>query len=1656
MSPSHSGGGAATQAGTDYQNRVAAWIAVRILAEQDASPPWDFPGHFTLEFLRCETEQPVDDLLVGTSGNGHVFIQVKHTLSLETSKGSDLASSLDQFVRQFLSYRDAETGQGPWERPIDVDRDRLVLVTSPGSSAPIRQTVPAILKRLRSLAPGQAVDDAAANAPERDALRVIKNHVTRSWRRATGADPTKDDLRKFLSLIRVQVLDVDAGGNNELEAKDLLRLSVLQDPTQADSTWGVLVQTCAEYASIRGGADRAILQRRLLEASIPLKVSRSYRDDIERLQALSRSTAEAVSDLSKIRIGAVELKISRQSTLALRDAAEAGSLVVVGEPGAGKSGALHDLVEILHREKRDVIFFAVDRLEASSLGTLRNEIGLAHDLEEVLKNWPGMEPAFLVIDALDAARSEASAHTFRDLISKALKLEGRWRVIASIRKFDLRYSPQLQRLFSGQPPTEFCDQEFTSVRHLNIPLLGDEELEQIPPQSQDLARLIARADPALRNLLRVPFNLRLMADLIGSGIAVESLTPIRTQIELLDRYWQERIIRSDSQADAREAVLRRATEKMVETRSLRVNRTEVSSDPAASAALTDVLSSQVLTEWQPSPETAPDRYVLTFAHHVLFDYAVARLLLRGIPESIIERLEADPELVLAIRPSLVFHFQYLWSIDRTHTFFWNLNLRVMESKSIPEIGKLIGPGVAAEQITQPSDCEPLLSALEDASPTIREAAEQALRHVVGAVVAAPPNPHRPLVGAGAPPWCELLEHVSRSMRIPVAYTVRLLLTTLCERPDEFTVSQRDFAGKAARRLLEFAWQQSPRDGWLVIHALKAVCRTFESDMAASAALLRRCLEPTHLANYGYEELLWVAREVKRLIPLDPELVCDIYCAAFSHDETSEAETPMGSSRIIPMTSNRQQDYEAALYDLAETYPAFLQGAPTQATRALIAILNAFVAKKHRYSENILDQLFDFDGREAHIRADNSIVWDNRPPYYGEEPMKMLQAFEEYLRSLSHDPGRIHERRELINIIVAENRLAVVWRRLLACGADAPHTLGREIRSLAWALPILTLYDTSVKVGDFLRAVCGILEPGDRERIERAILAIPDVVDQEHREAGERTRDRLLGCLPAEAIVTEEAKGRLRELETRGGPPPNWKGTDGEEEYLADEGVPVDAEPNRRIRMLEQPLQEFIRQHGNSAPTAEEIESILPALRALHAALATAQEDGVHPKQCDHAWDCLAEACGQIVKIDELSCETEVGSFVRQVLLEAANHMDPVHHPEYDATFDEFPSWGKPAVRVTAAMGLTWLARHSTCANPTVLDAIERLSSDAVPAVRFQVATRLRALYRTAPDLMWRILERLCCDESSRGVLQGLLIDPLRHLAGPHADRIVNLVKTIFDRVTTGPGAKEVRESCVSIFTRLYLWQNHQICRDLVFAIADHPLEYADEAHRIVGGLRDLLMHGPVDPPNPEQDAVRLRAFALMYRVSQSTITAFRAVEASHAGVRFESWPQEEQERIRSLARLAEAIGIEVYFGSGAFQDRERARDSAPTSPSIPERQRFLREAGPIIDDLADLALPSLVHHLVETLEFLAVADPEDVFLRLGRVVRAGQAGGYQYESLAADLIVRLIERYLAEYRFVLRANPECRRVLLEILDTFVEAGWPSARQLTYRMEEIFR
>ena len=544
------GGGTAVHAGINFQDRVATWVAVRILCEAAGEPIFGLPA--IPDFLRCETSEPVDDLLVGSNADAFAYAQAKHSLNLSPSRDSILAGAISQFARQTLAHDEAPKVR-PWDRKLDVTRDALVLVTSSESPATVRDDLKIVLAKVRMLLPSQPVADAPGNAGERRALQIVEAHFRRSFLSAAGRAATDAEVRTGLRLMRVEILDVDPQGSGEREAKDLLRSVVLRDPAQADSAWSTLVQACAHLAESHSGADRAELQQILLRAGFERKVAHSYQADVERLRRISEKNEETLSDLRRIRIGQAVVKIDRAVTQEIKRLAQARSLLVVGEPGAGKSGALGDFVELLKVEGRDHLVMAVNRVEAASEGQLRDELGLEHELDEILENWPGQEPAFLVIDALDAARGGEAAQTIRRLIAQVSSRGTRWRVIASIRKFDLRYSEELRGLFlaggTNDAGPEFRDDEFFTVSHANVRKLTETELGEVQAQSVELAGLLGRAAAELRDLLRVPFNLRLLAELLGAGIELDQLTPIRTQLELLDKYWRYRVLGSDREGD---------------------------------------------------------------------------------------------------------------------------------------------------------------------------------------------------------------------------------------------------------------------------------------------------------------------------------------------------------------------------------------------------------------------------------------------------------------------------------------------------------------------------------------------------------------------------------------------------------------------------------------------------------------------------------------------------------------------------------------------------------------------------------------------------------------------------------------------------------------------------------------------------------------------------------------------------------------------------------------------------------------------------------------------------------------------------------------------------------------------------------------------------
>ena len=574
-------------AGAEYQARVSAWVAVRLLAEEDAEPPFRLTA--PVSGIACEGAGPVDDLIVTTRAGHTAYVQAKRTVSLShvrrrAGRLVPLASAVDQFVRQFLQGR---TAPGGGEDASNAAHDRLVLAVGTGASATVRVILCEALERVRAY-PGHELPSDGLGKGGTEALDVVAQHARASWREATGSGPADQDFGKLLNLLCVETIEVGEGERDEQAAKSILRASVLETPDQAAVAWSVLVTEGLRLIRTHGHADRATLLEVLNSAGVSARAPRSYRRDIRRLRDHSDRVIGRLAEHGSIRLGGADLRIQRPYVSLLREAAETGSVLVVGEPGAGKSGVLHSLFEALREEGREVIVLAAQQPSFVSSGGLRDELRLDHDVVDVLANWPGTRPAFLLIDALDVARTEPSAEALRTLIREVSERENQWNVVASIREYDARYSQDLAVIFDGPPPDgpvpPLAGGRFARMRHVVVGRLTNGELQEIGNLgAPKLAQLLESASTAVAEPLRNPFNLRLAAELLDRGTDPQAIRDVGSQLDLLDLYWQERVLGGGSarEARSRETVLRGAVEAMSRERVLHVDRDLVETEVAA-------------------------------------------------------------------------------------------------------------------------------------------------------------------------------------------------------------------------------------------------------------------------------------------------------------------------------------------------------------------------------------------------------------------------------------------------------------------------------------------------------------------------------------------------------------------------------------------------------------------------------------------------------------------------------------------------------------------------------------------------------------------------------------------------------------------------------------------------------------------------------------------------------------------------------------------------------------------------------------------------------------------------------------------------------------------------------------------------------------------
>ena len=91
--------------------------------------------------------------------------------------------------------------------------------------------------------------------------------------------------------------------------------------------------------------------------------------------------------------------------------------------------------------------------------------------------------------------------------------------------------------------------------------------------------------------------------------------------------------------------------------------------------------------------------------------------------------------------------------------------------------------------------------------------------------------------------------------------------------------------------------------------------------------------------------------------------------------------------------------------------------------------------------------------------------------------------------------------------------------------------------------------------------------------------------------------------------------------------------------------------------------------------------------------------------------------------------------------------------------------------------------------------------------------------------------------------------------------------------------------------------------------------------------------------------------------------------------------------------------------------------------------------------------------MIETLQSFIQFEPTEVFHGIAKVIHSAQGWGYQYESMAVELLVKITENYLAEYPQRIQEDPSAREELVDLSKFSSIPDEPTSQKLSYRMEE---
>ncbi len=1607
-----SSGGAAAAGGLAFQAQLGVFFGLSILSQRSVDYALGLGSVLPL-WMRFETEAPVDDILVATSAEGFIAIQAKTSVNLSAVPTGGLAKTVQQFVRHWLVCRDGQ-GTQLWDRPLDPQRDRLVLAVGPNAPASIRTDLPAALRLC--IQPGAP----ALTQAQMRALEVFQQCAEAAWRDTTSEPWTPEIVSELAHLIHVWTFDPDGADGRSME----MIVTGIAAPDQSRALINALRHLSERWVTERGGASLADLRLALMQEHIALAAPPRYADDIQVLQTHSAEIAAALQRYESIDQGVGTIQIPRECQNAVLAAAEGGSLLIIGEPGAGKSAVINTLAREL-RQRGDVVELAVDRYNVNDLEGLRGELGLENNVVNVLEAWDGPTDGWLIIDALDATRGGRGEGAFRGLIERVLALKGRWKIVASIRTFDLRMGIRFRELFPGQPPNEaYRDPSFSTVRHVLVPQWSPTEFAQVLIQAPALGRTLEDTPTKLRQLAEVPFNTRLINEILQSGAVAESLRKLANQAGLLRLYWDHRIAGLGAAA---EACLHRVVRSMVDARALRVAIT-VAAEPYPEA-LDALCAHAVLVRVE------NDRYV-QFRHHLLFDYVASRLLLNmdGIVSGM-SRFPKSEATGLMLSPALGFLLQELWASEADRGRYWNAVEQIVADSEGDPILRSVAGRLSAELPETVADTLTLARHMDSGNAQ----AIATLGHVIAALAVRLEDDSKVELA----PWVALAGKLANSVQGTshlLRFLVHLLLNTA--KPPQISTE----VGMAARALLSDAFDHEEPHTQVAL-LIPFVVATFATDPVASRTLLDVVFEPRRFETHGWEDVPALCREIEKLASAAPDFAARVYVKTYAGSVDSDMVTRLRDSRILSFTSSARQDYGIALYSLSEFFPEFLRRHPVEAVGALVDAVEGFIARVHppraRGERELITRTIS--DRMVRLKPDMSYIWANDPDApHAQDGEALVAKFMTTLVALPENTALL-----IAQQLALAAASAILWSRLFYAAVRRGDRLVDFLWPIAANEAWIVEFDTRKDAIDLVAAGYARRTHSEKQTLEESAPDFDLSRFTDPLAARKALIDRLFSAIGADQLVTEETRSYLAALSAAAIEQRNdrlfhmntsWGRVDALD-WIPDleRSHPSNA---TMITAIEEAQAYFgLEAAGQSAKSEIETWQGLSALDAVVQRLSASE---LNPDLRRLGEGVIGQGCVRLAAGQRLVVEAEdydpAERFV--ALLKIAVHSEsPSVDDDTEARFEQSQSWGSPAPRVEAAVAALDVCLQRPDLYPILKSDIDSLLDDAHPATRLQAATHLVRLWDIDRDGFWSRLAGRLNRETNFGVL-GDVVDVLRRVL--HADPVQTEVQlfTLLNRFDNTADEGRLAELTADLLAILAVTYSSLAANGILCLWIAEPVAHKGPLRKIVVTLREAVSLG-LRPGQAEDITVRQRAQALLHRI---VLAANVPLEGYDPKVTI---TDEQVEAMRACMGLLDIAGMELYFATG------RAGGGTGSLSDI-GCATFLEEIAPTIERIGDNASPHTVYHLMQLIEVLAPYGAAKAFDLTAHVIHTGGLrGGYQYESLGADLMVRLVGAFLADDKEIF-ADEARRQALVDCLEIFMEAGWSAARRLLYRLPELIQ